>query len=204
MVNLLKRLNNLFKTPITGYNQVESEPKINSTAFIHPNSCIIGDVIIDKNVLVAPFASIRADEGTPIYIGPNSNIQDNVVIHGLIDQMVEVNSNKYSVWIGENVSVAHQAMVHGPSIVGNNVFVGLQSLIFKAIIEDNVVIEHGARVINVRIPSGKYVPAGEVIKYQHQVDNLPLITADYPYKDFNASVVNVNTQLTLGYSKQFK
>jgi carbonic anhydrase/acetyltransferase-like protein (isoleucine patch superfamily) len=75
-------------------------------------------------------ASIRSDEGMPIFVGNRSNVQDGVVLHALetIDEegkpveknLVEVGGKKYAVYIGENVSLAHQSQVHGPASVGND------------------------------------------------------------------------------------
>ncbi len=44
---------------------------------------VIGDVTIGANVMVSPLASVRGDEGMPIFIGKDSNVQDGIVIHGL-------------------------------------------------------------------------------------------------------------------------
>ena len=46
-----------------------SSPKIDNSAFIHPFAVIIGDCSIGKDVLVAPTAVCRADEGIPIHVG---------------------------------------------------------------------------------------------------------------------------------------
>ncbi|NEP84784.1 MAG: carbon dioxide concentrating mechanism protein CcmM, partial [Okeania sp. SIO3B3] len=69
--------------PPTPWSKDLAQPKIDETAYVHSFSNIIGDVHIGGHVLVAPGTSIRADEGTPFFIGAGSNIQDGVVIHGL-------------------------------------------------------------------------------------------------------------------------
>ena len=46
--------------------------------------------------------------------------------------LVAVNGKKYAVYVGENVTLAHQSMVHGSAYVGNETFIGFQSLVFKA------------------------------------------------------------------------
>ena len=124
-------MNNIYTNPVTSFAQISYIPNISQTATISPQACIIGGAIIGDNVNVAPFASIRGDEGMPIYIGKNSNIQEGVVIHGLKDKYVDQNGYKASEYIGDNVSLAHQAQVHGPAKVGNNVFIGMQSFVFK-------------------------------------------------------------------------
>ena len=95
-------------------------------------------------VMVAPCASIRGDEGTPIKVGDNSNVQDGCVIHALetseggqevSNNLFEANGGKYAVYIGKNVSMAHQSQVHGPAVVGNNVFGVMQAFAIKSIIK---------------------------------------------------------------------
>ena len=56
---------------------------IDSTAYIHPQTSVTGDVIINANVMVASMASTRVDEGMPVFICKDSNVQDGVVINGL-------------------------------------------------------------------------------------------------------------------------
>lgn len=195
----------------TSFSEKVSNPKISGTAYIDPMSSVIGNVEIGEKVYVAPFASIRGDEGQPIFIGDGSNVQDGVVIHGLetmengekvTKNIVTVNGKEYSVYIGNHVSLAHQAQVHGPAVVGDNTFVGMQAFVFRAKVGKNCVIEPGAKVIGVTIPDGRYVPAGEVIKTQEQADKLPVITDDYPNAKLNKGVLHVNEQLAEGYKKQ--
>lgn len=192
---------NITINPATSFVPKNYKPQISEKSTIQPNASVIGAVILSDGVLVSPFASIRGDEGTPIFIGKNSNVQDGVVIHGLEHKMIEEKGLGYSVYVGENVSLAHQAQVHGPAKIGNNTFVGMQSFVFKSEIGDNVVIEPCAKVIGVKVESGRYVPAGEIIKTQAQADKLPIITPDYAMKSLNSDVVEVNKQLNEGYAK---
>lgn len=193
-------MSNVGINPVTTFTPKSYQPKIAKEAFIQPNASVVGSVILSEGVLVSPFASIRGDEGTPIFIGKNSNVQDGVVIHGLENKLVEKDGLGYSVHIGENVSLAHQSQVHGPAKIGNNTFVGMQSFVFKSEVGDNVVIEPCAKVIGVKVESGRYVPAGEVIKTQEQADKLPVITPDYAMKNLNNDVVQVNKELNKGYA----
>jgi carbonic anhydrase/acetyltransferase-like protein (isoleucine patch superfamily) len=191
---------NIATNPITHFTPVSYKPDISNKAVIQPNASVIGAVILSDGVLVSPFASVRGDEGTPIFIGKNTNIQDGVIIHGLENKFVEKDGLGYSVHIGENVSLAHQSQVHGPAKIGDNTFVGMQAFVFKAEVGDNVVIEPCAKVMNVKVASGRYVPAGEVIKTQEQADKLPIITPDYAMKSLNHDVVEVNKALNKGYA----
>ncbi|MEQ8961191.1 MAG: carbon dioxide-concentrating mechanism protein CcmM, partial [Coleofasciculus sp. C2-GNP5-27] len=118
-----------------------AEPKIHESAYVHSFSNIIGDVIIAENVLISPGTSIRADEGGPFYIAAGSNIQDGVVIHGLEDGRVMGDDKKaYSVWIGQNTSITHLCLIHGPAYIGDDCFIGFRSTVFNARIGHGCII----------------------------------------------------------------
>ncbi len=185
-----------------------SEPVIDSTTYVHPLASVIGNVILGKNIMVSPTAAVRGDEGQPLFVGDNSNIQDGVVIHALETEMngnpveknlYEVDGKKYGVYVGSRVSMAHQVQIHGPAVVLDETFVGMKALVFKAFVGRNCVIEPGAIVMGVTVADGRYVPAGSVIRTQSQADELPVITDDYPFKSLNKGVVHVNTALAKGY-----
>jgi carbonic anhydrase/acetyltransferase-like protein (isoleucine patch superfamily) len=91
----------------------EYAPEVDDSAFVHPLAAVIGHVVIGKKVFVAPFASVRGDEGHPIFLGDESNVQDGVVIHALETErngepveahQVEVAGKKFAVHIGRRVS----------------------------------------------------------------------------------------------------
>jgi carbon dioxide concentrating mechanism protein CcmM len=184
--------------PPTPWSRSLAEPKIHETAFVHPFSNIIGDVLIGANVIVAPGTSIRADEGTPFYIGQNTNIQDGVVIHGLEQGRVTGDDQKlYSVWIGENASITHMALIHGPAYVGENSFIGFRSTVFNAKVGAGCIVMMHALIQDVEIPPGKYVPSGAIITSQQQADRLPDVQAQD--QDFAHHVVGINQALRTGY-----
>jgi carbonic anhydrase/acetyltransferase-like protein (isoleucine patch superfamily) len=200
-----------FKGPnvLTSFNPDVDRPTIAKSAFVHEIGSVIGAVTIGERVYVAPTASVRGDEGQPIYIGNESNVQDSVVVHGLETQegkeviaknLVEVGGKKYSVYIGDRVSMAHQSQVHGPARVGNDAFIGMQALVFKAEVGSGTVVEPGAKVIGVTIGDKRIVPAGTVLTKQADADALAAITDAYPFKDLNKAVVHVNTQFADGYN----
>ena len=187
----------------TSFNPDTETPTLASTSRVHPLAAVTGSVTLGKRVYVAPCASVRGDEGQNIYVGDESNIQDGVVIHGLetfesgkelLENEVTVHGKKYSVYVGERVSLSHQSQVHGPAKVGSDTFIGMQALVFRAELGDHVVVEPGAKIIGVTIASGRYVPALTAITTQAQADALPLITDRYPYRNLNEGVVRVNVQ----------
>jgi carbonic anhydrase/acetyltransferase-like protein (isoleucine patch superfamily) len=200
----------IHKNVTTDFSSTVAEPRIDKTAFVHPLAAVIGNVVIEKRVMVSPFASVRGDEGQPLHVGDESNIQDGVIIHALETEhdghpieknMVEYEGEKYAVYIGKRVSLAHQAQVHGPALIGEDTFVGMQSLVFKSRVGRNAVIEPGCILLGVTVADGRFVPAGTVLKNQEDADALPRITDDYAFKSLNEGVINVNTKLADGYNK---
>ncbi len=193
---------------LTNFNAEVSQPEIDPSAYVHPLASVIGRVILGKKVMVSPMASIRGDEGQPLFIGDDSNVQDGVVIHALETEMngksVEenlytVNGKKYAVYVGKRVSLAHQVQIHGPAVVHNDTFVGMKTLVFKSLVGSGCVIEPGCLLMSVTVPDHRYIPAGSIIKTQEDADTLPEITEDYPMKDMNRGVIHVNTSLAKGY-----
>jgi len=198
-------MKNIRPNPETSFNPDSAEPRIYPTAYIHPLAAVIGDVEIGAEVMVAPGASIRADEGTPFFIGKRANVQDGVVIHALETNgngknTFDVGGRNYSVYVGERVSLAHQCQIHGPAVVEEDSFVGMQAFIFKSRIGRGSVVEPGAKVMGVTVGQAKYVPAGRVIREQREADDLPAIDENYPLRALNAEVVKVNVELARAYN----
>ncbi|HEY9247345.1 MAG TPA: carbonic anhydrase [Candidatus Methanoperedens sp.] len=201
---------NIGAGPITPWSKEMMQPDIELSAFVHPQASVIGDVYIGKNVMVSPQAAVRGDEGSPIHVGNDSNIQDGAAIHALETKdeegnpveknLVDVGNKKYAVYIGDRVSLAHQSQVHGPASIGDDTFVGMQAFVFKSKVGSNVVLEPGVKIVGVTIPDGRYVPLGMVVNNQSVADALPVITEDYVFKDLNKGVVHVNTNLAKGYN----
>jgi carbon dioxide concentrating mechanism protein CcmM len=185
-------------SPPTPWSQDLARPQIDPTAYVHVSTSIIGDVAIGPNVLIAPGVSIRADEGSPFYIGASSNIQDGVVIHGLAEGRVQGDDHEdYSVWIGDNTSITHKALIHGPAYVGDNCFIGFRSTVFNAKVGDGCIVMMHVLIENVEIPPGKYVPSGSIITSQHQADRLSDVQEGD--KKFAHHVIGVNESLRSGY-----
>ena len=192
----------------TDFSTKISEPVIGADTFVHPLAAVIGNVILGNNVMVAPTACVRGDEGQPLYVGDGSNVQDGVVIHALETELdgqpveknlMEVDGKKYAVYVGKRVSLAHQVQIHGPAVVMDDTFVGMKVLVFKSFVGKNCVIEPGVILMGVKVADGRYVPAGSVVKSQADADALPVITPEYPLKDMNKGVLHVNKALAKGY-----
>ena len=188
--------------PITSFNLVQRYPKIDKTAFVSQFSSVIGDVTINNNVYVAPNVSIRADEGTPFYIGANTNIQDGVILHGLLNRRISVGSKRYSIFIGNQVSVAHGALVHGPCFIGDKVFVGFNAIVYNAIVGKGSFISYNAVVTNgVRIPPNRFIPPGANIDSQEKANALSRVPEDS--REFAREVQRVNQEFPASYHLLF-
>lgn len=196
------------KNVLADFSSKVYDPVIDPTAYVHPLAAVIGNVTLGKNVMVSPFAAVRGDEGQPLFVGDDANVQDGVVIHALETEMngqaieknlFEVEGKKYAVYVGSRVSLAHQVQIHGPAVVLDETFVGMKSLVFKSFVGKSCVIEPGCILMGVTVADGRYVPAGSVIRTQEQADKLPVVTEDYPFRTLNKGVVHVNTALAKGY-----
>ena len=123
-------------------------PAIDSTAFLAAGARVIGSVTIGEGSSVWYNAVLRADSDT-IIIGTGSNAQDNVSIH--VDQ-------GHPVLIGDDVSIGHNAVVHGCTI-GDGSLVGMGAVVLSgAVVGSECLIAGGALVL-----SGTEVPDGSLV-----------------------------------------
>jgi carbonic anhydrase/acetyltransferase-like protein (isoleucine patch superfamily) len=199
------------KNVLTDFCSRISEPKIDPSTYVHPLASVIGNVILGRNILVSPMASVRGDEGQPLFVGDDSNVQDGVIIHALETEeegksvegnLYTVEGENYAVYVGKRVSLAHQVQIHGPAVVLDDTFVGMKTLVFKSYVGEKCVIEPGVILMGVTVADNRYVPAGSIVKTQKEADDLPKITEDYPMKEMNRGVVHVNTSLAKAYLKE--
>jgi carbonic anhydrase/acetyltransferase-like protein (isoleucine patch superfamily) len=216
----------------TDFNPHVEAPEIPRTSYVYEDADVIGSVSMGANVLVAPHAFIRGDEGQHIRIGDDSNIQDCAGIHALESVQQEVDGKWrglprrlfteagewvrtplegeegreeqrrcYAVWIGSRVSVAHQALVHGPAWVGDDTFVGMQAQVFNARVGKGCFLAPRAFVMSVDIPDGRLVGPAVSVLTQADADALPPVKGTV-YEPLNGAVVHVNTALAARYIEQ--
>src|ERR1700743_921344 len=133
----------------------DKSPAWGSECFIAENATIVGDVVMGDNCSVWFNAVLRGDVNY-IKIGNKTNIQDGAVIHF---------TYKYApTTIGDNVSVGHNAIVHG-CIVKNNVLIGMGAIVMDhAIVEEFVIIAAGSVVLEKTICESGYLYAGTPAK----------------------------------------
>lgn len=168
------------------------------SVFVHPAATVIGRVTMGEHVHVAAGSSVRADEGSPFFIGSNTNIQDGAILHALKDKRVAVGAEEWAIYVGKNVSIAHNAIVHGPCYVGDNTFIGFKAVVHDSVVGANCFIGIGAVVVGVEIPDGRHVPHGRIVDTADAVAALPLAT--HSHAEFNEDVVDVNRGLAVAYN----
>ncbi|MBT3647559.1 MAG: gamma carbonic anhydrase family protein [Flavobacteriales bacterium] len=113
------------------------EPSFGTDCFIAPNATIVGDVQCGNECSFWFNAVVRGDVNS-IRMGSRVNVQDGAVIHCTYEKTKAI--------LGNNVSIGHNAIVHGCTV------------------EDNVLIGMGAIVMdNAHIGSGSIIAAGAVV-----------------------------------------
>ncbi|MDR0753964.1 MAG: gamma carbonic anhydrase family protein [Prevotellaceae bacterium] len=119
---------------VRGFN-----PEIGKGCFVAETAVIIGDVTIGEDCSIWYGTVLRGDVNT-IIVGNRVNIQDGAVLHTLYERSI--------VQIGDDVSIGHNAIIHGAK-VGNNVLVGMGAILMdNAVIPDNTIIAAGALVLS--------------------------------------------------------
>jgi gamma-carbonic anhydrase len=136
-------------------------PNIGRRCFLADNATVIGDVVMGNDCSVWFNAVIRGDVHC-IRIGNKVNVQDGVIIHCTYRQ-APVN-------IGSNVSIAHNAIIHGCTI-HDNVLIGMGAIIMDHVtINSNSIIAAGALVTKGTIVEADSVYAGTPAKKIKTID----------------------------------
>lgn len=127
------------------------KPHFGKSCYFSENATLVGDVVMGDNCSVWFNAVVRGDVNY-IKIGDNVNIQDGAVIH--------CTYKKYPTEIGNNVSIGHNALVHG-CIIKDNVLVGMGAIIMDdCTVESHVIIAAGAVVTQHTVLETGHIYAG--------------------------------------------
>lgn len=129
----------------------ENAPKWGSDCFIAPNATIVGDVVMGDQCSVWFNAVVRGDVNS-IRMGKKVNVQDGAVIHCTFKRSKTI--------IGDNVSIGHNAIVHGCTI-HDNVLIGMGAIVMdEAVVNSNTIIAAGAVVLEGTICDAGAIYAG--------------------------------------------
>lgn len=142
--------------PVRGFT-----PSFGDNCFFAETSTIIGDVVMGSGCSIWFNAVVRGDVNS-IRIGNMVNIQDNAVLHCTYE--------KTKIFIGNNVSIGHNVIVHGARI-GDNVLLGMGSIIMdNAVIGENSIIAAGSVVLENTVVEPGSIYAGVPAKRVKDVD----------------------------------
>lgn len=154
------------------------QPIIGQRVMVSEKSFIIGDVTLGDDVSVWPGAIIRGDMHR-IDVGARTSVQDGAVLH--ITHASDYNLEGFPLVIGEDVTIGHQACLHGCT-VGNEVLIGIGATVLDgAVIEDKVVLAAGALV-----PPGKRLASGYMYKGSPAKQARPLTAEELTFFKYSA------------------
>ncbi|MEZ4853264.1 gamma carbonic anhydrase family protein [Flavobacterium sp.] len=136
-------------------------PSIANDCFIAENATIVGNVTIGTECSVWFNAVIRGDVNS-ITIGNKVNIQDGAIIH--------CTYQKHATIIGNNVSIGHNAIVHG-CVINDNVLIGMGAIVMdNCVINSNSIIAAGSVVTQNTIVESGCIYAGIPAKKVKNID----------------------------------
>ena len=157
-------------------------PRVHESVWLGAGALVIGNVTIGRDSSIWYNAVVRGDSEA-VYIGARTNVQDGVVIHTFKGQPTR---------IGDDVSMGHNAVVHG------------------ATVEDGCLIGMSATVLNgAVIGTGSLVAAGAVVP-QGMVVPAHSLVAGVPARvvrelgDADREAVRANAEAYLGYTAQHR
>jgi carbonic anhydrase/acetyltransferase-like protein (isoleucine patch superfamily) len=123
-------------------------PNIAATAFVWDNATVVGLVTLEDGVSIWSNATLRGDN-EPIVVGAGSNVQEGCVLH---------TDPGFPLTIGRNVTIGHQAMLHGCT-VDDGSLIGIQAVVLnRARIGRNCLVGAGAVVTE-----GKQIPDNSLV-----------------------------------------
>ncbi|MCH9783828.1 MAG: gamma carbonic anhydrase family protein [Gammaproteobacteria bacterium] len=156
-------------------------PRQGERVFVDPASTVIGEVTLGDDSSVWPGAVVRGDMHR-IVIGARTSVQDNAVLHITHDSAF--NPGGFPLTLGDDVTVGHQAMLHGCTI-GDRVMIGMQTMIMDgAVVESDVMLAAGSLVSpGKRLASGwlyRGRPARAVRELTaKEIEFLPYVAGNY-------------------------
>ncbi len=180
-------------------NYLDKKPKIDEGAIVFKTAVIIGDVELKKGANVW-FGSVVRGDVNSISIGENTNIQDNATVH--------VTSDTFPTVIGDEVTIGHNAVIHGTTI-GNRVLVGMGAVLLDGcVIGNNCVIAANSILRNgTVIPEGVLV-AGNPAKIKRElsadeIDGLKRSAANYVKYSLNYLTYSQDSIYSIEEKKRF-
>lgn len=130
----------------------DREPQLGARVYVDDNAVVIGEVRLGDDSSVWPNATVRGDVNS-ITIGRRSNIQDGAVVH--VTHGYSAMPEGHPVMIGDDVTIGHNATVHG-CVIEDECLIGIGATVLDgAIIRARVLLGAGSLV-----PEGKELEGG--------------------------------------------
>ena len=159
-------------------------PSIPADCYVAENATIVGDVSFGDSCSVWFNAVIRGDVNS-IQIGNKVNIQDGAVVH--------CTYQKHPTVIGNNVSIGHNAIVHG-CVISDNVLIGMGAIVMdNCVIESNSIVAAGAVITQNTVVKSGSIWAGVPAKKVKDIDQ----------SDFAGEIGRISDNYVM-YSSWFK
>ncbi|KUF05748.1 gamma carbonic anhydrase family protein [Leucobacter sp. G161] len=157
-------------------------PEVHESAWLAPGSIVVGKVTIGAGSSIWYNAVVRGDSDA-IHIGERTNLQDGVVIHTFVGQATT---------IGDDVSMGHNAVVHGAT-VENGCLIGMSATVLN-----EAVVGEGSLVA-----AGALVPQGMVIPPHSLVAGVPARVVR-ELRDSDREAVRLNSEVYLQYTENHR
>lgn len=146
---------------MTLYSYNNQTPDIHKSAFIAPDTHVIGNVEVRKDASIW-FGSVVRGDMDKISIGEATNIQDLTVCHTDTDVPLVV---------GRRVTVGHRCIIHGCTI-GDDCLIGMGAIVMNhAVIGEGSVIAAGAVILEKSIIPPFSLVAGAPGKIKKTFEN---------------------------------
>jgi len=149
-------------------------PIFGKNCFLAENATVVGEVIMGDDCSIWFNAVVRGDVNS-ITMGNKVNVQDGAIIHCTYQKAKTV--------IGNNVSIGHNAIVHGCTL-HDNVLIGMGAIVMDhAVVEENSLIAAGAVVLeNTRVEAGSIYAGVPAVKIKS-------LTPEH-FKEMNERIAN--------------
>lgn len=136
-------------------------PEIGDNTFLAETAVVIGDVVIGKDCSIWYGAVLRGDVNS-IRLGDRVNVQDGAVIHTLYEKSVSI--------LGDDVSVGHNAVIHGAKIE-DGALIGMGAIVLDhAVVGEGAIVAAGALVLGGTQVEPGSIYAGVPAKFVKKVD----------------------------------
>ncbi|TQV72282.1 gamma carbonic anhydrase family protein [Aliikangiella marina] len=158
-----------------------AHPKIGNRVFVDPTALVVGDVEIGADSSIWPMAVVRGDVHS-IRIGERTSIQDGSVLH--VTHAGPFDPEGHDLFIGNDVTVGHKAMIHGCSIA-DSCLIGMGSVVMdSAIIHSNVILGANSLVPPGRELEGGFLWVGSPARKIRPLNEEELKFFDYSAKNY--------------------